>query len=246
MSIADKLTAIAQNMQAVYDAGRAAGGGEGGYDQGFAEGRQAEYDRFWDTYQQNGERTDYQGAFAREGWTDENFAPKHDLICTNCEGMFRYNGIVDVKGILEKRNIKFDTSACIGVNSLFYTNSTRATALPAVDVSSVTGVINAPFYGQSKVTHLELLNIQEVATFQNVFNFCTALEELVVTGTIGTNFSVYASSKLNTESVQCIIDHLKDLTGQITQTLRFHATVGAKLTDEQKATITAKNWTLVY
>jgi endonuclease I len=48
------------------------------------------------------------------------------------------------------------------------------------------------------------------------------------------------------DSVQSIVDALKDLTGATAQTLTFHADVGGKLTDAQKATITAKNWTLVY
>ena len=51
---------------------------------------------------------------------------------------------------------------------------------------------------------------------------------------------------LSDESVQSVIDGLFDLTGQTAQTLTFHADVGAKLTDEQKAAITDKNWTLVY
>ena len=46
--------------------------------------------------------------------------------------------------------------------------------------------------------------------------------------------------------MQSIIDGLKDLTGAESQTLTFHSAVGNKLTDTQKATITAKNWTLVY
>ena len=51
---------------------------------------------------------------------------------------------------------------------------------------------------------------------------------------------------LSDETIQSIIDGLADLTEQTTQTITFYATVGAKLTDEQKATITAKNWTLAY
>ena len=60
------------------------------------------------------------------------------------------------------------------------------------------------------------------------------------------NITFRQSAKLTTESVQSIIDGLADLTGSSAQTLTLHATVGAKLTDEQKATITAKNWALVY
>lgn len=54
------------------------------------------------------------------------------------------------------------------------------------------------------------------------------------------------SSNLSSESIQSIIDCLADLTGGTAQTLTLHATVGAKLTDEQKAAVAAKNWTLAY
>ena len=48
---------------------------DGGYDRGFAEGKQEEYDRFWDAFQQNGTRTNYERAFRR--WTDEIYKPKY-------------------------------------------------------------------------------------------------------------------------------------------------------------------------
>ena len=48
------------------------------------------------------------------------------------------------------------------------------------------------------------------------------------------------------ESHATICDHLKDLTGEATKSLKFHPDVGAKLTQIQKAAITAKNWVLVY
>ena len=51
MTTAEKLTQIAQNQQAVYDAGVAKGQGKGDYGEGYLAGKQAEYDRFWDTYQ---------------------------------------------------------------------------------------------------------------------------------------------------------------------------------------------------
>ena len=48
------------------------------------------------------------------------------------------------------------------------------------------------------------------------------------------------------ETVQSAIDGLADMTGQTAVKVVFAPTIGEKLTDEQKATITAKNWTLVY
>lgn len=60
MSIAEKLTLIAQNEQRVYDAG-------------FEAGKQAEYDAFWDAFQKNGtEYINYGYAFVNKDlWTQE-------------------------------------------------------------------------------------------------------------------------------------------------------------------------------
>ena len=81
----------------------------------------------------------------------------------------------------------------------------------------------------------------------NMFGNCISLVYVrFVPLTIPKNISFSKSGSLSDETTQSIIDGLADLTGGTAQTLTLHATVGAKLTDEQKATITAKNWTLVY
>ena len=81
----------------------------------------------------------------------------------------------------------------------------------------------------------------------SMFNSTTALKDMrFVANTIKASFNVLPCPNLSTETTQSIIDGLADLTGGTAQTLTLHATVGGKLTDTQKATITAKNWTLVY
>ena len=91
------------------------------------------------------------------------------------------------------------------------------------------------------------LDFSSATTTSNVFNGCRALKKFrVVPLSIKVNIKINFSSELSPETRQSIIDGLADLTGQTTQTVTFHSTVGAKLTDEQKATITAKNWTLAY
>ena len=86
MSIAEKLTTIAENEQKVFEAGynegKQEGYGEGqldgyndGYDTGVIDGRQAEYDAFWDIYQVNGARTDHQNAFGNFYWNKDTFKP---------------------------------------------------------------------------------------------------------------------------------------------------------------------------
>ena len=54
-------------------------GWNSGHTQGIKEGRQAQYDEFWDEFQQNGKRTDYRFAFGC-GWNTKTFKPKHPII----------------------------------------------------------------------------------------------------------------------------------------------------------------------
>ena len=87
MSIADKLTTIAENEQKVYDVGKTAGESIG-YERGHTEGEQSAYDKFWDTYQLNGKRDYYQGAFAGGGWNAQTFKPKYPIKTRPTGGQF--------------------------------------------------------------------------------------------------------------------------------------------------------------
>jgi len=91
---------------------------------------------------------------------------------------------------------------------------------------------------------LDLSNCKSTAlAFYETF----ALEDIsFVPNTIKISIDFHFCNLLTAKSIQSIIDGLADLTGGETQTITFHTTVGAKLTDEQKATITTKNWTLAY
>lgn len=91
------------------------------------------------------------------------------------------------------------------------------------------------------------LDFSSATTISNgTFSSCPVLEDVrVVKESIKTNITVPLPSASD-ETVQSFIDGLANLTDSNTRTITFHATVGAKLTEEQKATITAKNWTLVY
>ena len=94
---------------------------------------------------------------------------------------------------------------------------------------------------------LGVFDLTNATSVNNAFNNCPALEEVrFKADSIFLSISFGSCSALNDESIRSVIDGLADLTGQTTQTLTFHTTVGNKLTDTQKATITAKNWTLAY
>ena len=56
------------------------------------------HDKFWDTYQDNGNRTDYSCAFCNDGWNDATYNPKYPIIATSVNRLFYKNKqITDTK-----------------------------------------------------------------------------------------------------------------------------------------------------
>lgn len=125
----------------------------------------------------------------------------------------------------------------------FSTSTVTSVKVPIVTGSN--SALNA-FYNCQNLVTIESINITGATDVAYMFYVCRALEEIRFEGTIERSLSFAHSSNLSADSVQSIIDHLKDLTGATAQTLTFHATVGGKLTQAQKDAISAKNWTLVY
>lgn len=113
------------------------------------------------------------------------------------------------------------------------------------DTSGITRYTNA-FAGRTGLEEIiGDLNGSSAMTFSNAFNQLVLLREVrFVAETIKVSISFPQSSELSAESIQSIIDGLADLTGATAQTIIFNANVKAKLTEEQIATITSKNWTL--
>lgn len=268
MSIAEKLTTIAENQQRVYDAGSYVGyengrtdgygigradGYEEGYAQGSAEadhnyyvgyndGKQAEYDRFWDGYQRNGTRTDYFNAFRY--WQSASFRPKYSIRPTNASNMFAYADMpFSLIDAIEQAGIVFDTSAATDISGVFWgANFTETPDIKAVKCKNINNV----YYGCTKLKKATLTIDADITQANATFGSCAELEDLTINGTIPCDIDFASCIKLTNASVQSIIDALADLTGATAKTIKFYATVGANLTDAQKATITAKNWQLVY
>lgn len=147
-----------------------------------------------------------------------------EIMPSNMDMMFYFSDRWDSGNPLKHITLNFDTSKVKYANNVFgsLTQLKTVDGKP-LDFSSVTTPTARVFYGSKNV---------EYARF--------------VPNTIKCNFNASDSSAFTTETVDSIIDGLADLTGQTTKTLTLHSTVGAKLTDTQKVTITAKNWTLVY
>ena len=99
MSIADKLTQIANNVPNVYNSGKTNGYNEGvgaGSAQGFLLGRHQEYIDFWNSFTENWTRVNYRYSFGGVGWNEKTFNPPQTIKPTNAQYLFYAAGIVKV------------------------------------------------------------------------------------------------------------------------------------------------------
>ena len=228
MSIAEKLTAIAENEQKVYDAGFAAGQAAGGGENLFSYA--------------TGLMSLFEGATFPEGYELTVEAPnlRHgvDRIISYAKNIKRFTLIGN------------KTNALISAQYAFRGGN----MLEVIDFTGLgegglkANYLNGAFSADQKlVSILGELDFSEAVNVSSSFSDCFALKDIQFkVGTLSKSLSLVNSNKLSDESIQSILDGLADLTGGVAQTFTFHATVGAKLTEAQKAAVTAKNWTLVY
>ena len=132
-TIAEKLQIITDNEQRVFDAGY-----EKGKTDGIEEGKQAEYDRFWDAFlgELPKKTIATKSLFAGYGWCDETFNPTKSFASNNAEMFLRENRITDYAGILKRNGVTFDFSQAKSIDYFAY-NST-ITHLPELNFSNAT------------------------------------------------------------------------------------------------------------
>ncbi|MBQ6885754.1 MAG: hypothetical protein IJN56_08490 [Clostridia bacterium] len=208
----------------------------GGYDQGYEDGKNSvvRIDKFATTFGNLFYQTTYP--------QDTEFVLEYgEYFKGSLQTLCRYSkGIKSIK-IIGKYGLALNVSGAFA----------NCADLETVDLSEcdtlLTNIQNT-FNGSQKLKTIKgELNFQSGATVVTPFSNCIALEDVCFAQEcIEKSITFSSSSKLSDLSIQSIIDGLVDLTGGTAQTLTLHAGVGAKLTDEQKATITTKNWELVY
>ena len=154
-----------------------------------------------------------------------------------------YKGTFDLSKHLEDLGIVLDFSNCTQMQGVF--SDSRFTGLPIIDTRSATNIghLFAYCFYVKKIDKLILKN-DGSQTIDNIFQSVKYLEDIEIEGLFGKSFSMQWAEYLTINSAINIINHLKDLTGSTAQTLTLHANVKAKLTDEQIASITSKNWNL--
>lgn len=245
MATADLITQFKRDFDDVYEAGKAAGGGSGDYEQGYEDGKNSvvQIDRLVEScsfpslnvfgkaeFELNFDNMiSFTNLFQVTDKSYTNTTVEHLTInCPNYVSSIQqilYCHSTASDYTLKRVTLNFDTQNCTNFANAF-------TCQRALEV------INGQPLNYSAVTN---------ANYMNGFSNCGALVEVrIASNTIKLSISFAKCSLLSTDTIQSIIDGLADLTGGTAQTLTLHATVGAKLTETQKATITAKNWTLVY
>ena len=234
------------------------------YDEVFEAGQKSEYDRFWDTYQCNGERNIYYYGFSGAGWNEETFKPKYKIVPkagqTTTQGMFAgfsaNNGIsgikiVDFTKLSEMIDFSQATTAPNTFDSAYIKNLT-------VDFSNLTSMNSTFALNNGGNVDGIIIKVSEKCTsFSNAFynnynlkNICFT-EDSIIAGSINFKWSsgLYKASIIN------IINTLSFTTSAYTVTFSktavnnaFETTAGAAdgTTSQEWANLiaTKSNWTI--
>ena len=235
MSIAEKLQAIAENEQRVFDAG---------YEQGKAEGGDTEKLKEWmscgllfDFRNYTGTSIDVESslALAYSTVTSHGQTSRTNSICSGNENIKECRIIFP-----NATNARYSFYDCHNLEYL------TVDMTKVVDATGGYTGFNSTFrycYALKRIDgQISLLNCVP----ENTFSLCYALEYVAfLPNSINKSLSLLDSSNLSAEGIQTLINALVTITDDVARTLSFHEDVKAKLTDEQKATITqTKGWTL--
>jgi hypothetical protein len=246
MSIADKLTTIAENQQKVYDSGFAAGeaqGGKGaydegynigynnglsegydygwseGYDDGYDGGEQAEYDRFWDAVHDSIRTYGYVNVFSGAAWTKDTWRPTKSLLNIDYPYMmFRNSRIeVDLPAYLDELGIEITFAPAQPMQYTFY--GTRFTRLGVFDFRNCQYLTQCCYDNPNLVT-IDKVICDNKTKFDNCFGYCPVLENITFEGELATNgLNLQWSTKLSKASITSVINVLSDSTSGLTVTL---------------------------
>ena len=220
----------------------------------FEAGKQAQYDEFWDSFQQNGERTIYYNAFSGNCWNNDILKPKYLVKpppSGNITSMFQFCNWSNDK--LNKQPIdfsliadKFDFSQ---VTSAAYTFQNAYISNIYADFSNCNTLTNTFNHSYSGRTTNVTLKVSEKTKFSGTFNYgqtsyVTFTDDSVI-GQNGLNLTRWEA--MQHDNLMSVINALKDYSEDTSGT-QWVVTLGTtnleKLSETEKAIATEKGWTL--
>ena len=254
-----QIAQLKQDFNDVYDAGYQKGIDEGGdtteaYNQGFADGKQAEYDRFWDVFQGEGHRTDCRYMFSGVGWNSDNLKPKYKTIPTNANGMFKYccrsgassNNYIDFELIKDK----FDFSNANDLKDTFQAASIKNLY---VDTKSATTLHNTFNCNDGGGLPNITLKTYEYTKFATTFDYGNTTTVTFTDDSVIAENGLYLARQIGMthDQLKSVIDALSTTTTGLSVTLSLtavnNAFVGGKDGTEWQTLIATKpNWDIAY
>ena len=253
---AEALSDVPQSVLAVGAEMHRQGFAEGeaaGHTAGLAEGKQSEYDRFWDAFQDYGTRTDYQVAFARIN--AEYIRPKYKVEnLTATQLMFRGSTVKKIE------RSYFDFSGIENLSDPVYALFNNCPNLEEMEDINMPAVdYRGTWYACPKLKKIAVVRCASGKTFNTTtkpFYGCYELTDVTFTGTLNTSgLDMQWSTKLSRTSIESIIGVLSPSASGKSITLSkaavnaaFETSAGAKdgTSSDAWATLIAskKNWTI--
>lgn len=231
------------------------------YDEVYEAGKQAQYDEFWDAFQQNGNRTDYKYGFAGKGWSAKTFYPKYDMTVSNTLGMFQEFGSSETSPLnlrerLEECGVRIFIATTGQMGNTFY--AAYITEIPELDLSAISS-LNGTFGNCSSLQTVSFRLSDDGRAYaqSSAFTGCNRLVNLTITGGVlaKSGLDLSWSKELSKASIQNIVEHLS--TTSSGQSVTFSLTAvnnafetssgaanGSTSTEWANLIATRSNWTI--
>ena len=135
---------------------------------------------------------------------------------------------------------KYDFKTATSAISMFQANAT--TELPELNMPSVPALTST--FASAQAVKIGKITVSDNCTFTSTFNWCSKLQDIEFGSIISNNISFVNSSLLTVESLNDIIEHLADKSGDTSAewTLTIGGTNKAKLTEAELEVAKGKGW----
>ncbi len=177
-------------------------------------GKDKQYNDFWDSYQDNGNRDSYEHAFAGLGWTNETFKPKYDILPQQADNLFARSRIYgSLPDILEKSGVTLDFSEAGSAKNTF--QNSKFSRIGVVDLKSAMSAFYL-FYDCSELETINNLIIYNGYTgeysWKNMFNYSGKLKNITISGegSIKNSCELSHTKVLSKASIINVINYLSD------------------------------------
>ena len=206
----------------------------------YEQGKQSQYDAFWNAYQNKGKRTNYNYSFCGYGWKTGSFYPKYDMKPSEADNMFSNHNDenqqtdrnkVDLVERLAECGVTLDFSNCTNLTSVFDTNY-WLTRVGVIDIRKATKV--SYMFRWNFIYTIDKIIVDETSKLSNMFTD-TAVKNVAFEGYIGQSLSITNSGLTKESAKNIILNNIPNYAGtekEGSYSLKFHDNVWTSLNTE--------------